>query len=143
MDPNFVAWPSVEPYDWLHYDYKLVMYHLSHGFSKDLYGAANLPTDIKTLFTIGQRIFFNSLDIDKLNILYNCDLSEILKIKDAHSLALKSEKNVTQVLFPNTTSEKAMFSKPETGVDTSSTTQDDNSFSKSVVENNTILAQPV
>jgi hypothetical protein len=136
MEPNLPSSFYYEPDDWLPYDYNSVMHYLARALSKDHAYARILPTDIKTLFTVHQPIRFTPADIDMLNVLYSCDPNRF----KMDSPALKSHKNVSEGLFPNTTSEKVMFSKPETGVDTSSIKQEDNSVSKSVVENDTILA---
>jgi hypothetical protein len=86
------------------------------------------------------------MDIAKLNALYNCD-----RVVGAHSPASEPEKGVSsEGLFPNTgakedtttTSQKVLFSKPETGIETFSTKHENNLFPKSVVEHSMSLPKP-
>ena len=69
---NFRARIHFEPYEKLPYDYLSVMHYRALAFSKDHISATIVPKDSRTFFAIGQRKGLSSLDIAKLNVLYNC-----------------------------------------------------------------------
>nr|CAD7410160.1 unnamed protein product [Timema cristinae] len=76
MEVNFKARLSSEAQTFgFPYDYGSVMHYRATAFSKDGNSATIVPSDNDELFKIGQREKASTIDLAKLNKLYNCNTS--------------------------------------------------------------------